>query len=98
MIDNPLPDQVMEEKEALQKAVDFEDYCKSHAIEIATHYKVHKDLHDDFAEWYYSYMEQNSDLFDPCFIILDSDYIVDWWEAESYLYDDFDSPYMEITK
>ena len=43
-------------------------------------------------------MEQNSDLFDPCFIILDSDYIVDWWEAESYLYDDFDSPYMEITK
>ena len=31
-------------------------------------------------------------------IYLDSDYIVEWWEAESYLYDDFDSPYMEITK
>ena len=44
------------------------------------------------------YQKDNPDLFDSCFIILDSDYIVDWWEAESYLYDDFDSPYMEITK
>ena len=98
MIDNPLPDQVMQYKEALQRNEDFESYCHAHAKEIAEHYKVHEDLHDDFAEWYHSYMEQNSDLFDPCFIILDSDYIVDWWEAESYLYDDFDSPYMEITK
>ena len=31
MIDNPLPDQVMQEKESLQKLSDFEDYCKSHA-------------------------------------------------------------------
>ena len=38
MIDNPLPDQVMQEKETLQKASDFEAYCKLHAIEIATHY------------------------------------------------------------
>ena len=98
MIDNPLPDQVMQEMDTIQKAADFEDYCKNHAIEIAKHYKVHDDLHDYFAEWYHNYMEQNSDLFDPCFIILDSDYIVDWWEADSYLYDDFDSPYMEITK
>ena len=43
-------------------------------------------------------MEQNPDLFDPCFIILDSDYIVDWWEDNSYLFDNFDSPYMEIKK
>ena len=39
MIDNPLPDQVMQEREAIQKASDFEAYCKLHAIEIATHYK-----------------------------------------------------------
>ena len=96
MIDNPLPDQHMQAMDTFQRYADFEYYCKTHAIEIAKHYKVHEDLHDDFAEWYYSYMEHNSDLFDPCFIILDSDYIVDWWEAESYLFDDFDSPYMEI--
>ena len=98
MIDNPLPDQVMQELDMISKNAHFEDCCKTHALEIAKHYKVHEDLHEDFEEWQYDYMEQNSDLFDPCFIILDSDYIVDWWEAESYLYDDFDSPYMEITK
>ena len=98
MIDNPLPDQVMQEREMTFKAIDFEDYCKSHAIEIATHYKVHKDLHDDFAEWYYDFICQNPDLFQSFSINLDSDYIVDWWEDYSYLYDDFDSPYMEITK
>ena len=98
MIDNPLPDQVMQERETLQRLVDFEDYCKTHAVEIAKHYKVHDELHDDFAEWYHDYMSQNPELFDHTCITLDSDYIVDWWETESYLFDDFDSPYMEITK
>tara|TARA_R100001079_G_scaffold88579_1_gene51192 strand:+ start:30 stop:332 length:303 start_codon:yes stop_codon:yes gene_type:complete len=97
MIDNPLPDQVMEEKETLQKAQEFEFLCKHHAVEIAAHYKVHPDLDECFAEWYYDYMSQNPESFDQTCIYLDSDYIVDWWEAESYLYDDFDSPYMEIT-
>ena len=41
-------------------------------------------------------MRDNPDLFDHTLIYLDSDYIVDWWKADSYLYDDFDSPYMEI--
>ena len=98
MIDNPLPDQVMQEKETLQNAQDFEYYCHVHAIKIAQHYKVHSDLHDYFADWYLDFMKPNPDLFDHTCIYLDSDYIVDWWEAESYLYDDFDSPYMEITK
>ena len=48
MIDNPLPDQVMQERETLQKAQDFEDYCFYHAKEIAEHYKVHKDLIRDY--------------------------------------------------
>ena len=98
MIDNPLPDQVMQELDLISKNAHFEDCCKIHAVEIAKHYKVHDDLHEDFAEWYYDYMSQNPESFDKSCIYLDSDYIVDWWEAESYLYDDFDSPYMEITK
>ena len=98
MIDNPLPTQVQQELDTFQRYSDFEDYCKNHAVEIAKHYKVHPDLHDDFAEWYHDYMSQNPELFDHTCIHLDSDYIVDWWETESYLYDDFDSPYLEITK
>ena len=98
MIDNPLPDQVMEARDVFYNYQEVEEVIRNHAKIIAEHFKVHPDLHDEFAEWYHNYMEQNPDLFDPCFIILDSDYIVDWWEDNSYLYDDFDSPYMEITK
>jgi hypothetical protein len=98
MIDNPLPDQVMEEREALRKAQEFEFLCKHHAVEIAAHYKVHPDLDEHFAEWYYDYMSQNPDSFDPTCIYLDSDYIVDWWKDNGEYFDDFDSPYMEITK
>ena len=98
MIDNPLPTQVQQELDTFQKYSDFEDYCKNHAVEIAKHYKVHPDLYDDFAEWYHDYMSQNPELFDHTCITLDSDYIVDWWEDNSYLYDNFNSPYLEITK
>jgi len=98
MIDNPLPTQVQHELDTFQKHSDFEDYCKIHAVEIAKHYKVHPDLYDDFAEWYHDYMSQNPELFDHTCITLDSDYIVDWWKDNSYLYDNFNSPYLEITK
>ena len=98
MIDNPLPNQVMQEQETFQRSITFEDYCLTHATEIAKHYKVHPDLYDDFSEWYHDYMSQNPELFDHTCITLDSDYIVDWWKDNSYLYDNFNSPYLEITK
>jgi len=98
MIDNPLPTQVQQELDTFQKHSDFEDYCKTHAVEIAKHYKVHDDLHEYFAEWYHDYMSQNPELFDHTCITLDSDYIIDWWRDNSYLYDNFNSPYLEITK
>ena len=59
MIDNPLPDQVMAEKDQLHLQRNFEYLCKIHGVEIARHYKVHPDLHDEFAEWYHDYMSQN---------------------------------------
>ena len=43
-------------------------------------------------------MKQNPDLFDHTCIYLDSDYIVDWWQEMEEYFDEFDSPYMEITK
>ena len=98
MIDNPLPDQVMQEMDLAHLSDQFNRTAFDHGLEIAKHYKVQSDLHDYFADWYLDFMKHNPDLFDHTCIYLDSDYIVDWWEAESYLYDDFDSPYMEITK
>ena len=93
MIDNPLPDQVMQELDMISKAAHFEDCCKTHAKEIAEHYKVHEDLHDEFAEWYHDYMSQNTHLFEHGCIHLDESCIRDWWTDNSYLYDDFLSPY-----
>ena len=74
MIDNPLPTQVMQEKETLQNAQDFEYYCHAHAKELLNTTKVHEDLHEYFQEWYHDYMRQNPDLFDHTLIYLDSDY------------------------
>tara|TARA_B100000427_G_scaffold16370_1_gene12783 strand:+ start:21767 stop:22063 length:297 start_codon:yes stop_codon:yes gene_type:complete len=98
MIDNPLPNQVMQEMDLAHLSDQFNQTVFDHGLEIAKHYKVHSDLHDYFADWYLDYMQQNPDLFDHTCIYLDSDYIVDWWEDESFFYDDFDSPYMEIKK
>ena len=80
MLDNPLPDQVMAEKDQLHLQRNFEEHCKTHAIEIAKHYNVYPELHDDFAEYYHDCMSQNPHLFDHTCIHLDSDYIDDWWE------------------
>ena len=93
MLDNPLPDQVMAEKDQLHLQRNFEYLCKIHGVEIARHYKVHPDLHDEFAEWYHDYMSQNTHLFDHTCIHLDDDYIKDWWESEGEYFDDYDSPY-----
>ena len=46
MIDNPLPDQVMAEKDQIHLDRNFEDLCKIHGLEIAKHYNVHPELQE----------------------------------------------------
>ena len=96
MIDNPLPDQVMAEKDQMHLQRNFEEHCKDHAIEIAKHYNVYPELHDDFAEYYHDCMSQNPHLFDHTCVHLDSDYIDDWWDEQGDLYDDYISPYKDF--
>ena len=88
MIDNPLPDQVMAEKDQLHLQRNFEEHCKTHAIEIAKHYNVYPELHDDFAEYYHDCMSQNPHLFDHTCVHLDDSYIDDWWDEVGDFYDD----------
>ena len=88
MIDNPLPAQVMAEKDQIALQRNFEDYCKTHAIEIAKHYNVYPELHDDFAEYYHDCMSQNPHLFDHTCVHLDDSYIDDWWDEVGDFYDD----------
>ena len=46
MIDNPLPDQVMQEMDLAHLSDQFNQTAFDHGLEIAKHYKVHSDLHD----------------------------------------------------
>ena len=96
MIDNPLPDQVMAEKDQIHLDRNFEDLCKIHGLEIAKHYNVHSEFQEYFAEWYHDYMSQNPHLFDHTCVHLDSDYIDDWWDAFGNDYDDYISPYEDF--
>ena len=93
MLDNPLPDQVMAEKDQIHLDRNFEYATFEHAIEIAKHYNVHSEFQEYFAEWYHNYMSQNTHLFEHDCITLDDSYIREWWTDNSYLYDDFLSPY-----
>ena len=52
MIDNPLPDQIMEEKEALYVNEQFEEHCTNTAKEIAKDYNLHPDYYEPFIEFY----------------------------------------------
>ena len=96
MIDNPLPDQVMEEMSLAYKSDQLNQACFDHGLEIAKHYNVHPEFQEYFAEWYQDYMTQNPHLFDPTCIHLDSDYIDDWWDAFGNDYDDYVSPYEDF--
>ena len=88
MIDNPEPDKVMAEKDQIHLQRNFEEYCKDHAIEIAKHYNLYPELHDDFAEYYHDCMSQNPHLFDHTCVHLDDSYIDDWWDEVGDFYDD----------
>ena len=48
MIDNPLPDQVMEENENNYLSEQFYEHCKDKAIEICKEFNVDKFFYDLF--------------------------------------------------
>ena len=46
MIDNPLPDQVMEERDALYVNEKYEEHCTETAIELAKDNNLHPDYYE----------------------------------------------------
>ena len=53
MIDNPLPDQIMQEMDRVHAAWELEELCKDHALKLATDNFVYEELIGDFQEWFY---------------------------------------------
>ena len=52
MIDNPLENQVMEEKDNEYLSEQFYEHCKDKAIEICKEFDVDESFYDLFTEWF----------------------------------------------
>ena len=93
MIDNPLPDQVMQEMDRVHAAWEFEELCKDHAYKLAQDNFVYEQLIGDFQEWFFLYCKDHSEDEYARSLPDDRDLIDEWWCDEGDLYDDYISPY-----
>ena len=91
MIDNPLPDQVMQEKENDYLSEQFYEHCRDKAIEICKEFDVDESFYDLFTEWF---TDLCIDTDEPYSIVNDRNLIDDWWEENSDMYED-PSPYKD---
>ena len=84
MIDNPLPDQVMQEKEALYVNEQFEEHCSDVAKELAKDNNLNPDYYDAFIEFYIEECRES----DRGYFFNNDKYIIDmWWDHNKYLYE-----------
>ena len=79
MIDNPLPNRVMQEMDDNYLSEQFYEHCEDRAIEIAKEFNVDESFYDLFTEWYTD-LCMNSD--EPYSIVNDKDLIDEWWNQE----------------
>ena len=84
MIDNPLPDQVMEEKETLYVNEQFEEHCSDAAKELAKDYNLNPDYYKHFIKFYIEECRES----DRGYFFSDDKYIIDlWWDHNKDLYE-----------
>ena len=91
MIENPLPDQIMEDMNNEYLSEQFYEHCKDKAIEICKEFNVDESFYDLFTEWYTDLCLDSDEGYS---LINDKSLIDDWWEENSYMYDDYDEPYI----
>ena len=90
MIDNPLPDQVMQEMDRVHAAWKFEELCKDHAFKLAEDNFVYEELIEDFQDWFFLYcIDHSEDEYARSFPD-DKDLIDEWWDEmeDHYEYKD----------
>ena len=90
MIDNPLPDQVMQEMDNDYLSEQFYEHCSEKAKEIAEEFNLLPEFLDDFIEYYADICLDSDEGYS---LINDKNLIDDWWEENEHLYDDYSSPY-----
>ena len=94
MIDNPLPDQVMEEYDNNYLSEQFYEHRTDEAHQIAKQFNLKSELVDDFTEYY---LNQCSESDEGYCLVNDESLIKEWWDKNKYIYET-KTPYMEIKK
>ena len=79
MIDNPLPDQVMQEKQRDFENELFKEYSDKEAEELCSDHGVWDQFRESFKEWYHDYLSDPKKQ-DPNDMIDKKNLIEEWWE------------------
>ena len=86
----------MEQKDAEAQEQAYKEHCFSEAKEFCDDNSVHKDLIEDFQDWYYNYCGNDEIEKDELKWFQPRDLIDDWWDECGDLYDDYISPYEDF--
>ena len=81
MIDNPLPDQVMQEKQRDSENELFKEYAYNEAKELCQEHSVVPEYISSFQEWYHDYLSDPKNQ-DPNDMIDKKHLIDDWWDEQ----------------
>ena len=92
MIDNPLPDLVMEEYDNNYLSEQYYEHRTDEAHQIAKEFNLKSELFDDFTEYY---LDQCLESDEGYSLINDKSLIEEWWDKNKYIYET-KTPYMEI--
>ena len=91
MINNPLPDQVMEEYDNNYLSEQYYEHRTDEAHQIAKEFNLKSELIDDFTEYY---LDQCLESDEGYCLVNDKSLIEEWWEANKDVYED-PSPYQD---
>jgi len=89
MINNPLPQQVMQDKDNTYLTNQYYEHCSDTGKEVAKKYDLKSELYDDFIEYFTELCTESDDGYS---LINDKSLIDEWWEENSDMYED-PSPY-----
>ena len=94
MINNPLPDQVMEEYDNNYLSEQYYEHRTDEAHQIAKEFNLKSELIDDFIEYY---LDQCLESDEGYCLVNDESLIEEWWDKNKYIYET-KTPYIEIKK
>tara|TARA_R100000995_G_scaffold72101_1_gene40804 strand:+ start:73 stop:354 length:282 start_codon:yes stop_codon:yes gene_type:complete len=83
-IDNPIINQVMQEKDNTYLANQYYEHCSDTGREVAKKYNLKSELYDDFIEYFTELCKESDDGYS---LINDKSLIDDWWNDNKEIYE-----------